>query len=69
MRNNKECDDLTKALQILLNTKKLEVALAYYATVMDVKISVAKTKALKYKYKKMKQSGLEYIANNKNWSK
>jgi transposase len=65
----KQPEDLTKALQILLNTKKMEVALAYYATVMDVKISVAKTKALKYKYNMMKMSGLEYIANSKNWSK
>jgi transposase len=65
----KQPEDLTKALQILLNTKKMEVALAYYATVMDVKISVAKTKALKYKYNMMKMSGLEYISNSKNWSK
>ena len=65
----KQPEDLTKALQILLNTKKMEVALAYFATVMDVKISVAKTKALKYKYNMMKMSGLEYIANSKNWSK
>jgi len=62
-------EDLTKALQILLNTKKMEVALAYYATVMDCKISVAKTKALKHKYNMMKNSGLEYISNNKNWGK
>jgi hypothetical protein len=62
-------EDLTKALQILLNTKKMEVALAYYATVMDCKISVAKTKALKHKYIMMKNSGLEYISNNKNWGK
>jgi hypothetical protein len=69
MRNTKESEDLTKAIQILLNTKKMEVALAYYATVMDCKISVAKTKALKHKYKMMKNSGLEYISNNKNWGK
>lgn len=61
--------DLNKSLEILLKTKKLEVALAYYATVMDCKIAAAKTKALKHKYYMMKKHGLVQIANNKNWDK
>ena len=47
----------------------MEVALAYFATVMDCKISVAKTKALKHKYYLMKKRGLIHIANSKNWDK
>lgn len=62
-------EDLNKSLEILLKTKKLEVALAYYATVMDCKIASARTKALKHKYYMMKNSGLHYIANSKNWDK
>jgi hypothetical protein len=62
-------EDLNKALEILLKTKKMEVALAYFATVMDCKISVAKTKALKHKYYLMKKRGLIHIANSKNWDK
>lgn len=64
MKFNEDLD----LLDIFKSTiKNKQIALAYYATVMDVKIKVSKTKALKYKYKKMKASGLEYIT--KNWSK
>ena len=58
-------EDLDKAFEIFLTTDNLEVSLAYYSIVMDSKIAVAKTKQMKHKYKRMKQFGLEYIANKK----
>lgn len=61
----KRNEDLDKAFEIFSKQKDLQVALAYYSIVMDSKISVAKTKALKDKYRRMKKSGLEYIANKK----
>lgn len=61
----KRNEDLDKAFEIFLKQKDPQVALAYYSIVMDTKISVAKTKALKDKYRRMKKSGLEYIANKK----
>lgn len=57
--------DLEKAMQIFLKQKDIKVAAAYYSIVMDSKISMSKTKALKDKYRRMKQSGLEYIAKKK----
>lgn len=57
--------DLEKAMEIFLKQKDIRVATAYYSIVMDSKISTSKTKALKDKYKRMKQSGLEYIAKKK----
>lgn len=58
-------EDLDKAMEIFLNKKDSKVAMAYYSIVMDTKIATSKTKALKDKYRKMKQSGLEYIASKK----
>jgi hypothetical protein len=58
-------EDLEKAIQIFLSKKDVQVAIAYYSIVMDSKISVAKTKMLKDKYRRMKQSGIEYIAKKK----
>jgi hypothetical protein len=58
-------EDLDKAMEIFLKQKDIKVAIAYYAIVMDSKISTSKTKALKDKYIRMKQSGLEYIAKKK----
>jgi hypothetical protein len=58
-------EDLEKAMQIFLSKKDVQVAIAYYSIVMDSKISVAKTKMLKDKYRRMKQSGIEYIAKKK----
>lgn len=62
MRKN---DDLDKAMEIFLSKGDVTVASAYYSIVMDSKISTAKTKLLRDKYKRMKQSGLEYIAKKK----
>jgi hypothetical protein len=61
----KQNEDLDKAMEIFFKKKDIKVAMAYYSIVMDSKISISKTKALKDKYRKMKQSGLEYIANKK----
>lgn len=58
-------EDLEKAMQIFLSKKDAQVAIAYYSIVMDSKISVAKTKMLKDKYRRMKKSGIEYIAKKK----
>ena len=58
-------EDLDKAMEIFLKQKDIKVAIAYYAIVMDSKISTSKTKALKDKYIRMKQSGLEYTAKKK----
>jgi len=58
-------EDLDKAMEIFLKKKDAKVAMAYYSIVMDTKIATSKTKALKDKYRKMKQSGLEYIAKKK----
>jgi len=69
MLKSTKSEDLNKSLEILLNTKKLEVALAYYAAVMDCKIAAAKTKAVKHKYYMMKRNGLIHLANNGNWNK
>jgi len=52
-------------MNIFLKQKDIKVAVAYYSIVMDSKISLSKTKALKDKYKRMKKSGLEYIAKQK----
>lgn len=58
-------EDLDKAMEIFLKQKDIKVAMAYYAIVMDSKISTSKTKIMKDKYRRMKQSGLEYIAKKK----